>query len=354
MRNVSLIHTVLASLLWGGVVFVFTGITFMKYESASHMLRESRIEAALTALHKTIQIEMDKGISLPELKTVERELLRYAQDENDLISASVFDVYTGKTLFSTVSSQKGRNVPELWRKKCVKPEAVFIESEKNKEVAGVLLLNALSENAGCLMAEYSVDIHGSVREKMIKTALRYAFRLTGIGVLICFSVYFFSFLISTTMINKKIQASVFLLLCQSMLLFGLYFNFKMTFKAFEADLGQEIAAKAQLIAGRIGKRLSQTVQSGVPFDSIKGLETYMDQIRFANQEILFVLITDKTGRVLYESGTASKAFQADPHTGKISLKEGYYNAAEPVNGSNAVIGWVQIGINERFVREKNL
>lgn len=69
---------------------------------------------------------------------------------------------------------------------------------------------------------------------------------------------------------------------------------------------------------------------------------------------MFVLITDKTGRVLYESGTASEAFRADPHTGRISLKEGYYNAAEPVNDGNAVIGWVQIGVNERFVREKVL
>ena len=56
--------------------------------------------------------------------------------------------------------------------------------------------------------------------------------------------------------------------------------------------------------------------------------------------------------MLYEAGSAAEAFEADPHTGKISLREGYYNAAEPVNDGRSAIGWVQIGVNERFVREK--
>ena len=123
-------------------------------------------------------------------------------------------------------------------------------------------------------------------------------------------------------------------------------------QSFEADLRQEIAVKSGLIASRIARQLENTVRSGVPFDSVTALEAYMEQIRQENKEILFVLVTDKTGRVLYEAGSASKAFEADGRTGKISLKKGYYNAAEPVNGTNATIGWVQIGVNERFVREK--
>ena len=129
-------------------------------------------------------------------------------------------------------------------------------------------------------------------------------------------------------------------------------NLTAMFRAFESDLGQEIASKSRMIAGRIAKRLGLAVQSGIPFDSVTALETYMDQIRQKNKEILFVLVTDKTGRVLYESGSASEAFEADPRTGKVSLKEGYFNAAEPVNASQAAIGWVQIGVNERFLREK--
>ena len=132
----------------------------------------------------------------------------------------------------------------------------------------------------------------------------------------------------------------------------LFRNVSAMFVSFEVDLRQEIAVKSRLVAVRIARRLENTVQSGVPFDSVTALETYMDQIRQENKEILFVLVTDKTGRVLYEAGSASKAFEADARTGKISLKEGYYNAAEPINGSKAAIGWVQIGVNERFVREK--
>ena len=354
MRNVSLIHTVLAALLCCAVVFVFAGVNFMKYESAARSLRDSRINAGIVSLHKTIQLEMDKGYPLSELKQLEKELVLYAKDEPDLISVAVFDTKSGKKMFDTDSSQKGKSVPETWRKKCNSPDSVFTEREEKKEFFGIPLFNAIAENTGCLVGEYSVDEIASVREKMIKTAFSKAFRLAGISVAACFLVYFYGLLISTILTNKKIQTAAVLMLFQVMLGVAFYFNFKETFSLFENDLEQEIAVKTRFIAKMLGKQISRTLQTGVPFDAIPAPEVYMDQLRQDNKEILFVLVTDKTGRVLYESGKAAEAFETDPHTGKISLKYGYYNAAEPINNDKNAIGWVQIGVNERFMREKIL
>lgn len=352
MRSVSLIHTVLASLLCCAAVFVFAGVNFMKYESSARLLRETRIKAGIESLHKTIQLEMDKGQSLPALKSMEKELLLYSRNEPDLLSVTIFDSKSGKKLFDTVPWQTGKSVPEAWRKKCVSPDTVFWEYDEKKETAEIALFNAISENTGCLIGEYSVDSIRSVHEKMIKTAFSRAFRLAGISISFCFLIYFYGLLVSTVLANKKIQSAVVLILFQVILCFTFYFNYKATFFLFENDLEQEIAAKTRFMAKLVGKQVSRTIQAGIPFDGIPALETYMDQLRQANKEILFVLVTDKTGRVLYESGTAAKAFETDPYTGKISLKNGYYNAAEPVDSEKGAIGWVQIGVNERFVREK--
>lgn len=352
MRSVSLIHTVLASLLWCAAVFVFAGVNFMKYESAARLLRETRIKTALVDLQKTMQLEMDKGESLAELKTAEKELLLYGQEETDLISATVFDARSGKALFDTVPSQTGRNVPDLWRKKCASTDTAFIEKEEKKEIAGIPLFNAVSERVGCLTGVYSPDAGNAVREEMMGTALSRAFRLAGIGVSVCFLVYFYGLLVSTVLTDKKSRGLTVLILCQVMLCCALYLNAKATFVSFENDLEREIAVKARLVAKLTAKKISRIIQKGVPFDSITALEAYMEQLRLDNREILFVLVTDKTGRVLYEAGKAAEAFEADSHTGKISLKEGYYNAAEPVNREKNAVGWVQIGVNERFVREK--
>ncbi|MBO4520368.1 MAG: hypothetical protein J5787_04100 [Alphaproteobacteria bacterium] len=348
----SLSHTILASLFWCAVVFAFTGMNFMKYEEASHTLRESRIETALTDMHKALQVEMDKGEALPGLKTAEKILLNYTRSERDLLSAMIFSANTGKILFSTLVGQTGQSAPVSWRQKCVRSDTVFIEKEKDKETMGMPLLNAFSENTGCLVAQYTTESGEVVREKMIKTTFHYSVRLAAIGAGFCFFIYFFGFLVATTFQNKKIQLAIAFVLCQGLLLLALYFSFVSMFKAFDENIKQEMSTKTQQIAEQISARLGQAVQNGVPFDSITALETYLDQIRQKNKEILFILVTDKTGRVLYETGSAAEAFEADPYTGKISLREGYYNAAEPVNSANAAIGWVQIGVNERFVREK--
>ena len=352
MRGFSFTHTVLASLLWCAAVFIFVGINFVRYESAFRTLRISRIEERLLSLQKTLQLEMDKGYSLNELKTAEKFLLQYGQEEKDFSSAQIIDAKNGNILFGTSPAQTVQNASSEWRTGCLTPDTVFTEEKENSDIFGVPLFNALLDNVGCLTVSYSKKTGKTVRDQMIKTALHHVFRLSAIGVSAAFLLYLFFFLTASLPTGKKKQAFAVLVVLQGLLLFFLCRNVSAMFKAFEADLRQEIAVKSGLIASRIARQLENTVQSGVPFDSVTGLEAYMEQIRQKNKEILFVLITDKTGRVLYEAGSAANAFEADARTGKISLKKGYYNAAEPVNGINATIGWIQIGVNERFVREK--
>ncbi len=352
MRSQHLTHAVLASLLWCAVVFAFVGMNFMKFESASRALRDSRIETALTELQRAMQTDMDKGTSLSGIEKAEDRLFHYASENDDVLSVMVFAAGSGKILFSTVAAQVGMTVPSAWREKCGLPGTVFVETAENKETVGLPILNAFLETEGCLAAEYKTGTNEEIREKMIATAFHFAFRLALIGVAACFLICFFKTISAFVFGGKKIRSAAVLILCTGVLFLMLQLNFSAMFRAFEQDLRQETAAKTQTIARQVKNLIERVVRGGEPFKSINGLEAYLDQIRQKNKEILFILVTDKTGRVLYESGAAAKAFDADPRTGKISLREGYYNAAEPVNDLESAAGWVQIGVNERFAREK--
>ncbi len=352
MRSQHLNHAVLVSLLWCAAVFVFVGMNFMKFESASRDLRDSRIETALTELQRALQTEMDKGTILPGIEKAEDRLFHYAAENDDVLSVMVFDTKTGKILFSTVAAQIGVNVPDLWREKCAAPGTVFVETQEDKETVGLPVLNSFLETEGCLAAEYKTEINKVVREKMISTSFHFAVRLAVIGVAAAFLICFYptwSFFIFGT---KKIRSIVAAVVFSGILLLMLQMNFSTMFRKFEQDLRMQTAAKTQTIARQVKNLIELAVHSGMPFKSVSGLEAYLDQIRQKNKEILFILVTDKTGRVLYESGAAAKAFDADPRTGKISLRDGFYNAAEPVSDDESAVGWVQIGVNERFVREK--
>ncbi len=352
MRSQHLTHAVLASLLWCAAVFVFVGMNFMKYEAAARALRDSRIETALTELQRTLQNEMDKGVPLTGIKKTEGFLFHYAAENKDVLSVMIFARKTGKILFSTVAAQSGMSVPFVWREKCGQPGTFFVETQEKKETVGLPVLNSFLENEACLVAEYKTEDVDVVREKMISSAFHFAVRLALIGLLGCFLICFFRSVSVIVFADKKIRSRLVLVASLSVLATALYLNFSAMFRAFEIDLEPQIELKTQTVARQVKSVIELAVQSGVPFKSVNALEAYLDQIRQKNKEIMFILVTDKTGRVLYESGTAAKAFDSDPRTGKISLREGYYNTAESVNDTETAVGWVQIGVNERFVREK--
>ena len=55
MRDMPLSHTVLLAVLWCAAVFAFVGSDFMKFENAGHVLRQTRISAALGELRRVLQ-----------------------------------------------------------------------------------------------------------------------------------------------------------------------------------------------------------------------------------------------------------------------------------------------------------
>lgn len=351
MRSQHLTFAVLASLLWCAAVFAFAGSQFVKYEAAANALRDAGTQIAMTRLRDRIQIEMDKGAALPEIEKVERMLIEFAADDADVLSAFVFNARTGRILYGTAAAQTGGVVPEKWVEKCAGSRLPFVDPDEGKEAVGLPLINDFSEREGCLVAEYKTASAGQIRENMISTTLRFSVRTAVVGVLAWILIFLSGDLKGRFAPNGVAARSAAVGAGVTLLIFCMKIGLSALSGSFETDLRPAIAAKAGIAAKNIRAQIEYAVKNGVPFQSINGLESVLNALREKNREIEFVLVTDKNGRVLYESGAAAKAFDADRRTGRISLRDGYYNAAESVNDADGAAGWVQIGVNERFARE---
>lgn len=347
MRDMPLSHTVLLAVLWCAAVFAFVGSDFMKFENAGHVLRQTRISAALGELRRVLQFEMDRGEMLAGVGGADVLLRSFAAENDGVSHVAVYDKTTGKALFSTAETAA---LPPALREKCAKSD--FTQENGDGEIVGMTISNAFDQTEGCVVAAY--DLHGvqKMREAMISTAFKYALRLAVVGILACFLLYFAT-RFSALEKSRQIQLYVAAFFCFLAFAGVLKMNFSAMTLSFLKDLRPEIELKAKTAAAGVANAVGRAVESGESLKSVNGMEAWLNDTRRDNPEILFILVTDKTGRVLYETGSVAEAFDADARTGKIALRAGYYNTAVPVGDGDKTAGWVQIGVRERIFDEKD-
>jgi len=343
MRNISVSGIVLICFLWSVLTFAGVGHVFSAYDAAGLDLRNSRIRTAFTDLRGEFQAAMDAGAPLPQTETLQPALDGYAKLSPDIAAFSVFDMAAGKILLSSDSTLAGTVMSFDSREKCKAAAQFFITETDGTETVGLPLANALDEKVGCLTATYETD--GTVRERMMRNAFHAWLRLTLIGIACIVAIYLKSRLPNGKRRFGFAGAAVVLLLLL------IPPSVQKMCGAFERSLKPQISMKAKTVAHVIGGIVQKSVKSGVPFAEQTGMDAFLEQIRKNNPELMFILVTDKSGRVLFENGSAQGAFETDARTGSVALKSGYFNTAEPVVVNAAPVGWVQIGINERFVRE---
>lgn len=360
MRSFSFVHAVGLCALWCVAVLFYVGRSFIVYDVAVTGLNETRAKTALGELRAYLQFETDKGDDLIRLGGVQDKLARFVKNDKDVDSVFVFDAGAGKVIFSSRSAQVGLTVPDEWRKKCDGQRNFFVEDSqngslfdeqrKNQRVIGTPVYNAFSEKTACVAAEYRNAGLIAVRNRMAETAFSTTLKLLliGLGCLLLLTalIRFPDKLPLKKRERNIITAAV---LTASLAMIPLTVG-KMK-ASFENDMKPVISGKSKIILNLLRDPTEKAVAGGVPLTDISGAEAFFEQVRKNNPEILFVLLTDKSGRVLFQAGSAAEAFTADKLTGKVSLRDGYFSDARPVRLNDDAVGWIQIGINERFVRE---
>lgn len=335
----------ICAFLWAVTVFLFTGRVFNIFDEEANNLENERIQIQIFETRDFIQNQLDLGQSLNKLNSLPALFEKKVEQNKEMISLFVADAQNSKILFSSVKTQEGLSIP--WIDKCKIHNSFFKDVFDAKTIIGTGIFNVYNKPVGCVGAEYKTEMLEDARNKMVNTSSHYAFYLFALGCLFIFCFYV------TPTVKKYIKSyKTYLIISLSVLLLSVPHFIGEMYIDFEKNLHPIIETKVQTISNKIRFMIQFAVEKGVPFNSIPEAETYLDNFKKQNPEIAFILLTDKSGRVLYEAGTAEAAFKSDSKTGQISLRNGYYNAAGQIIVNNSSIGWLQIGVNERYLREK--
>ena len=342
--RMSLSNAVLVVFLWAAARFAAVGHVFSVYDEAAVSLRDSAVRTALTDVRGAIRTEMDKGGALPQTENLTPLLERYTKLFADAMTLFVFDAVSGKVLYGSRNAPAGTAVSFALLEKCKNAGTYFTDVQKDSRLTGLPVTNALENVVGCVAAQTRAEEveHG----RFVHDAFRAWLRLVSIG-LACVTLLYLK---GRFPIGKRRFGFAGLAVVLILMLVPSFVS-KMC-ESFEQNLKTPIALKAETVARTVALAVEKAVEGGIPFSQIAGTDVFLEQMRKANPELLFILLTDKTGRVLFESGSTQQAFETDVRTGGVTLKKGYFNAAEQIVANSASVGWVQIGVNERFVREK--
>ena len=343
-RYLKLSHVLFASLFWCIGVFLFAGNSFGNFEKVFNRLNTTRHEAVLTHLKQFAQLEIDKGTSLPQVRGLPVRLSRFASNDADVPAIFVFSLSSGKILFSSQTARAGETVPADWVKKCERAETFFTKSFDGRKTISLPVSDSSNTVAGCICLEYDTKGFAAAKETMIAQTIRFALGLCLSGTVLFFSLFFLAYVRmrpNVKYVKYKTAGLSFLVLLS---IFFIVSGAMHKNDGFLAAIKTELSLKSKTLAKILQTNVEKAVQNGIPLKALVQADSFLENVRRQHKEIKFILITDESGRVLYEGGSASAAFEADKLTGHVRLRDDYLNAAEPLRDAKGTLGWVQIGV----------
>lgn len=108
------------------------------------------------------------------------------------------------------------------------------------------------------------------------------------------------------------------------------------------ELVSKLAAVGRLVADQVGL----TLDVGVPFDAIRGMDDYLAAMAGPNPEIAYVAVAETDGTVLYRHGAAPARVAAAVSAQLETSGGGLLDVAVPLWVDGTVRGSVHVGLGE--------
>jgi sensor histidine kinase regulating citrate/malate metabolism len=135
-----------------------------------------------------------------------------------------------------------------------------------------------------------------------------------------------------------------------------------SFVEFNRFLEPELKKKAQLIALNIEQDLTRAVEFGIPFEELVGVGEYLDSTVTEFDEVTYLEVQNTAAKSLYRSGQTQKNAinsKSPQHSSSIenqshntSARSKSINYRYPININNQIIGHINVGIDEDFIRSQ--
>jgi len=110
-------------------------------------------------------------------------------------------------------------------------------------------------------------------------------------------------------------------------------------QTFVSSLRPEIEQKAEMVGRSVARQVDHALQLGIPFESLYGMDAFLERVLADNPDIEFLRIVDRFGKPLYARG-------AKP-TGE---NEGHVRV--PLGGSSGSTGAIELGVSQRVIESK--
>lgn len=131
----------------------------------------------------------------------------------------------------------------------------------------------------------------------------------------------------------------------------------LTLKEFNRLLTPELSRKAELIGQIVGADVQRATDYGIPFDQLVGADEYLATVVDAYDELAYIALVDRTGKLLYQGGEVDQKLQdllkqtSSLHADFTELPQSL-NYAFPIRDKGELLGFVDIGIDKGFVQRQ--
>lgn len=158
---------------------------------------------------------------------------------------------------------------------------------------------------------------------------------------------------------KQLQIRLVLLAAIGLILSALLLSW-LALRHFENDLPPEMARTVLAVSYSASDVLSKGHQFGIPFEDMVGVNEFLDSVRKDNPSIVYMVITNPAGKILYRSGydnlTAKQELNgilgASGSTLHTSRTATYFNTDVPLVFQRQQVGSLHLGQPSKLVEQK--
>lgn len=116
---------------------------------------------------------------------------------------------------------------------------------------------------------------------------------------------------------------------------------------FRDELTPEMQKKGLTLGESINDLIVKSVDYGVPFDRLRGMDEYLDSLRKENAEVLYIVVSDNQKKILYKSDKVFQTGKTGNGNNRTNLDHAITSSHEISSGNNK-LGTITIGMDGKY------
>lgn len=286
-----------------------------KFDRTLSDLERSRLQMVVGDIKTNLETGLSLGLPLKSLENAQSLIDTQAKQDPNILDILVHDE-NGAILFHSGTKKMSSIIPPAWQIAAnTAGERTWLLKEENAEtkelsvVVASKLTGGISQDLGGIAVRYSMATHqDTVREVQEKLTLMSLATIFITALLSHLGIVLFTRNSDQQLgraIVRRLLIFSLLLLMLSQATISLF-----AWTSLEKKLAPELDKQATTVGRLINSKLQRALNYKIPFEKIKGIEEFFDDIREKNTDIRFLAISNPLDEVLSASGIEKNTLSA--------------------------------------------